>query len=411
MNCKMINKIFKDTAYIRTGGTKEELRTAEYIKSLCAERGLNAKIEAFPITMYETKTASLVVDGKEIPCKAWNGSVSKSTKAEFYYLNSLDASALKKCKDKIVLLGGRLTADIYDSITQNNALGIITYNGNICYRDTDIDQKEICFEHQKENRIPLVNINVNDALSLVKNGSKFAEITTEQSHYIGESHNVILDIEGESDETVLLSAHYDSTLLSTGAYDNMSSCIVLLALAEHFAATKPKRRIRFLWCGSEERGLLGSEEYCSMHKNELQSTLLNINLDMLGSFMGLFAGFSCINEEVADFMTKFFKKQRIPVDVRYRIRSSDSNSFVRVGVPAVSFTRTTTDGTHTIHTRYDTAEVVSAKTLLTDIKIIAKFTDFFANSDEIPFSMEISEKIKTEVENYFKRKTRAVKEF
>ena len=48
---------------------------------------------------------------------------------------------------------------------------------------------------------------------------------------------------------------------------------------------------------------------------------------------------------------------------------------------------------------------------LTDIKIIAKFTDFFANSDEIPFSMEISEKIKTEVENYFKRKTRAVKEF
>jgi hypothetical protein len=110
-------------------------------------------------------------------------------------------------------------------------------------------------------------------------------------------------------------------------------------------------------------------------------------------------------------MTKFLKKQRIPVDVRYRIRSSDSNSFVRVGVPAVSFTRTTADGTHTIHTRYDTAEVVSAKTLLTDIKIIAKFTDFFANSNEIPFSMEISEKIKTEVENYFKRKTRAVKEF
>lgn len=411
MNCKMINKIFKDTAYIRTGGTKEELRTAEYIKSLCAERGLNAKIEAFPITMYETKTARLVVDGREIPCKAWNGSVSKSVQAKFYYLNSLDASALKKCKDKIVLLGGRLTADIYDSITKNNALGIITYNGNICFKDTDIEQKEICFEHKAENRIPIVNINVNDALSLVKNGSKFAEITVEQSHYLGESHNVILDIDGESEETVLLSAHYDSTLLSTGAYDNMSSCIVLLALAEHFAATKPKRRIRFLWCGSEERGLLGSEEYCSMHKNELQSTLLNINLDMLGSFMGLFAGFSCINEEVADFMTKFFKKQRIPVDVRYRIRSSDSNSFVRVGVPAVSFTRTTTDGTHTIHTRYDTAEVVSAKTLLTDIKIIAKFTDFFANSDEIPFSMEISEKIKTEVENYFKRKTRAVKEF
>lgn len=411
MNCKRVNKILSDTAYVRTGGTKEELACAEYIKSLCAEMGLEAKIEAFPITMYETKTARLVVDGREIPCKAFNGSESKTVAAGFYYLNNLSSASLKKCKDKIVLLGGRLTFSIYDKLTENNALGIITYNGNICYRDTDIEQKEICFEHKAENRPPIINVNVKDAMALVKANSKFAEITTQQSHYIGESHNVILDIEGESEETIIFSAHYDSSSLSIGAYDNMSSCIALLGLAEYFSANRPKRSIRFLWCGSEERGLLGSEEYCAMHKAELEHTLLNVNLDMVGSFMGVFTAFSCINEQMADFMTKFFKKQRVAAEVKYKIRSSDSNSFIRAGVPAISFARNTMDGTHTIHTRYDTAEMVSAKTLLTDIKLIAKFTEIFANADEIPLSLEITDKIKTDIQNYFKRKTRAVKEF
>lgn len=411
MNCKMVNKILIDTAYVRTGGTKEELRTAEYIKSLCAEMGLEARIEAFPITMYETKTARLVVDGKEIPCKAFNGSASKSVKGKFYYPRGNDAASFKKCKDKIVLLGFPLTATVYDKLIENGALAVIAYTGSVGAADTDVDRREICFELNPETHVPIVNINANDAVALVRRDSKFAEVTVEQSRYVGESHNVILDIEGETDQTIILSAHYDSTFLSNGAYDNMSSCIALLYIAEHFATTRPKRRIRFLWCGSEERGLLGSQEYCAMHSDELKNTILNVNLDMLGAVMGYFTAFSCVNEEMADFQTKFFKKLRIPTEVKYKIRSSDSNSFILAGVPAVSFARNTTNGTHTIHTRYDTAEMVSAKMLLLDSKIIAKFTEFFANVEELPFPLEISEKIKTDTETYIKRKTRAVKEF
>ena len=411
MNSKMIEKILSDTAYVRTSGTKEELACAEYIKSLCSDMNLNAKIEAFPITMYKTNIARLVVDGKEIPCRAFNGSASKTVKGKFYYLRTTDAPSLKKCKDKIVLVNNPVNFTLYDQLIENEALGIIAYTGTVLSDDRDIDQREICFELPKDSRLPIVNVNVNDAVSLVRKDSKFAEITVEQTSYIGESHNVILDIEGEKDETIIISAHYDSTFLSTGAYDNMSSCIGLLYLAEHFATNRPKRRIRLLWCGSEERGLLGSAEYCSMHKNELKNTILNINLDMLGAVMGYFVPFNCINDEMNDFLTKFLKSNRLFVDIRYKLRSSDSSSFVRAGVPAVSFTRTTPNGTGTIHTPYDTAEIVSAKMLLTDMKIITKFTEIFANSDEIPCSIEISEKIKEETEIFFKRKTGAIKEF
>ena len=47
---------------------------------------------------------------------------------------------------------------------------------------------------------------------------------------MGDSHNVILDLPGETDEMIVLSAHYDSTPLSQGVYDNMSGSVGLLVL-------------------------------------------------------------------------------------------------------------------------------------------------------------------------------------
>ncbi|MBR6533900.1 MAG: M28 family peptidase [Clostridia bacterium] len=402
MNCKTVTKILSDTAYVRIGGTSAEKQCAEYLKSACEQSGLNASIEPFPITMYDIKCAKLTVDGKEITCAGYGGAGMGTVSASLYYLQSTDAHSLKKCKDKIVLVDKAVGYKLYDMLLENGAKGFITFNGSIYYADRDILEKEIRFE--AEALIPAVNINIDDAIDIVRRESKFAEITLEYESYIGESNNVILDIKGETDETVVISAHYDSTPFSVGAYDNMSSCIGLLYLEEYFSQKPLRRNIRLLWCGSEERGLLGSLEYCRLHKNELKNTVLNINLDMLGSVLGEFAAFSCANEEMKDFFEKFFKKHRFPASVRYAIRSSDSNSFVHYGVPAVSFARYAPSGASAIHTRYDTAKTVCPKQLLKDMKIIAKYAEYIANTPAFSFPIDISEKIKDEVSDYMKRR-------
>ena len=64
-----IMKIFEETAYVRMGGSAEELRCAEYLKQQCADMGLEAIIEDFPVQMADIQEAILVVDGKEIPMK------------------------------------------------------------------------------------------------------------------------------------------------------------------------------------------------------------------------------------------------------------------------------------------------------------------------------------------------------
>ena len=49
---------------------------------------------------------------------------------------------------------------------------------------------------------------------------------------MGQSHNVILDLPGEGEDYIVFTAHYDSTSLSQGAYDNMSGSVGLLGLAK-----------------------------------------------------------------------------------------------------------------------------------------------------------------------------------
>lgn len=401
MNCKTVEKILSDTAYVRTAGSPEEAQCAAYLASLCEKMGLEPQTEAFPIPAYETVTATLSVDGFSIPCKGVWGAGSQNIKAPLAYLPGTDEPSARICKGKIVLLDRGVGKELHQKLVACGAEGFVTYNGNLNFTDRDVDQRELRFQTE-DPLLPAVNIHAKDAFSLVKKVGKTAELHLEQKTGVTHSHNVIVDLKGETEETLLICAHYDSTSLSKGAFDNMSGCIGLLFLAEHFAPKPHKRTIRLLFCGSEERGLLGSREYCRKHQNELKNTILNINLDMMGCAMGSFAAFSCINEEMADFLTSFLKKRRFAGSVRYDIRSSDSNSFINCGVPAVSFARYSPSGMIPIHTRYDTAETVSPKRLLADMKIVAAFTEIFANADPLPVSMVISDKIRKAVEDYMK---------
>lgn len=70
----------------------------------------------------------------------------------------------------------------------------------------------------------------------------------------------------------MLSAHYDTTSLSHGAYDNMSGCAGLLGIMEQLKDKELNYGLRFVFCGSEERGLLGSKAYVRDHESELEKS-------------------------------------------------------------------------------------------------------------------------------------------
>ena len=404
MNAKKIMQIFKDTAYVRMGGSAEERKAAEYLKDQCAKLGMDAKIEAFEVDMATIQEATLTIDGKEIVCKGYLNAGSGEVEAPFYYLRSTDAYSLSLCKGKIVMIDGYLGYWMYQDLLENGAVGFITYDGNANYADCDIDQRELRGFVSKGNKIPGVNINAKSAIKLIKSGAKTAKITLKQEEYKGNSHNVIAELPGTSDEWIVLTAHYDSTSLSQGAYDNMSGSVGLLGIAEYFAKKPHRRGLRFIWCGSEERGLLGAKAYCADHEEALSEVVLNINLDMIGCIMGKFISCCTTEEPLTHYIKYMGMELGFPLAVRQDVYSSDSTPFADKGVPALSFARIAPNNTATIHNSYDTMAVMSGTQMVEDIAFLNAFTERMANAVCCPVERKIPDNMKEKLDIYLNRK-------
>ena len=400
-----IMQIFRDTDYIRTGGTAEELRCAQYLQSLCAEMGQQARIEEFDVQMATFEEATLLVDGKEIPCKGYRNAGSHEVEAPLYYLTANDAFSLSGCKGKIVMIDGYLGYWMYRDILENGALGFITYDGNANYCDRDIDQRELRAQvSEGVEKIPGVNINAKDAIELVNSDARTAKIILRQEEFTAQSRNVILDLPGQIEETIVFTAHYDSTSLSQGAYDNMSGSIGLLGIAEYFLQHPHKYGLRFVWCGSEERGLLGSTAYCRDHEEELKNVVLNINLDMIGCIMGKFIACSTAEEKLVHYIEYFGYEFGMGVRSYQDVYSSDSTPFADRGIPAVSFARAAPPNTATIHNSYDTVAVMKESHMEKDIAFICAFADRMANAARLPVAREMPQNMKDKLDIYLCRK-------
>ena len=404
MNAENIMKVFSDTSYIRVGGRPEEKKAAEYLRQQVVEFGLEAALEPFDVPLGDIEEAMLLVDGVSIPCKGYMCAGSSTVEAPFYYLRTNDAWSLRQCKGKIVLIDGYLGYWIYQDLLENGAVGFVTYDGHVNYADRDIDARELRSYVSNGKIIPGVNINVKDAVSLIEKGVKSAKIVLKQKEYMGTSQNVVLDMPGEVDEYIVFTAHYDSTPLSQGAYDNMSGSIGLLGIAEHFAKNPHRYGLRFVWCGCEERGLLGSKAYCTAHEEELSKIILNINLDMIGCIMGKFIACATAEEKLVNYIEYFAAEMGHEIKVSQDVYSSDSTPFADRGIPAVSFARMSPNNTATIHNSYDTMKLMNGAQMAEDIDFLIAFTSRMANAKLCPVKREMPDNMKEKLDTYLFRK-------
>ncbi len=168
-------------------------------------------------------------------------------------------------------------------------------------------------------------------------------------------HNVGAYLPGDTDEYVILGAHYDHlglggqfslapSLAGTvhpGADDNASGVAGVLELAHWFSQQpKHKRGILFLTFAGEELGLLGSSYYVNHPERPLDKAVAMINLDMIGRVRErrLYVG------GVGTGTT--FQKLLSDVNARYNYHtdvseagygSSDHTSFTTKQVPVLFF--------------------------------------------------------------------------
>ncbi len=110
--------------------------------------------------------------------------------------------------------------------------------------------------------------------------------------------NVLGYLEGtdKKDELVIITSHYDhigmlpsgdGDRINNGADDDGSGTVAVMQLAKAFTQAKkdgkgPRRSILFMTVTGEEKGLLGSDYYTQHPVYPLSSTVVNLNIDMIG---------------------------------------------------------------------------------------------------------------------------------
>ena len=406
MNRKEIRQFLNEMDFIRTGGSDEELRAAELLKARCEALGVKSWLEPFPVEMAEIASATLTVDGVPVKCEGFKNCGSGAVEAELLYLPNTDAASLAAAKGKIVLIETGVTHFLFQDLVKAGIAGFITYTGDVHYADADVDKRELRSYVRMDSKRLGVNINAKDALKIVQKGARTARIEIDQREWMGESRDVVAEKPGKLDEWIVLTAHYDSTPLSRGSYDNMSGCLGLLCVLEALKNEELNYGLRLIFCGSEERGLLGSKAWTAAHEGELDKVALNINLDMIGSTMGKFIACVSAEDALVSYIRYMGAEKGWGVAARSGVYSSDSTPFADHGVPAVSFARIAQHNQATIHNRYDTPALLSDAQLQKDSAFIAAFTRRMATAAVCPVKREIPESVRKELDHYLNRKRR-----
>ena len=96
------------------------------------------------------------------------------------------------------------------------------------------------------------------------------------------SQNVILTIPGQSEQKIVLTAHYDTIYNTPGASDNASGVALLMESAYNMLGADNYFTLVYVFAGAEEVGLIGTFYYYdSLSTTQQSNVLLNINADVL----------------------------------------------------------------------------------------------------------------------------------
>lgn len=416
MNGPRMYKLLETIGFTRVSGSKEELLAANILKNEIEAIGGKADITGFTVPSQEITKAKLVVTNKAGEEKEYEVSAygrCATTSAEgltkpFYYAEGFDDVAKTKIKDAIILVNGYVNYDVYKKITESGAAGFISYNGSILDTDEtgDLDMKEIREPMQIFGRLPGVNMRARNALDLVRFEPTQATIIIQQTDTEISSHNVITEIVGSKypDEVIVFTAHYDSVLYSKGVYDNGAGSVIIMELYRYFMERKPNRTMKFVWCGSEERGLLGSKAYVAgLSEEELAKIRLNVNVDVGGAVLGREAVCAISEMSLVNMIEYLAKETDFSVDVRQSIYSSDGIPFADKGIPAANFMRFGSSGTAFIHDRHDTMFFLSAKSLASTGNFVLAFTKKIDEATVFLVPRSVPTNMVEEVDKYLKK--------
>lgn len=209
------------------------------------------------------------------------------------------------------------------------------------------------------------------------------EHLTEQSIPGRKQKNLICTLEGTSEVTFIVGAHFDHAEdYGQGVVDNWSGASLLPSLFEGLKSQSLKHTFRFIGFAEEEKGLIGSQFYAKQLKpDEVKYIGVMLDLDSLGlgptnlwlthSDKSMAAGLKA----VADALN--LPLQVVNAD---QVGDEDSTPFRKLHVPTLMLHSITQETFSILHSPHDNLEVFRSGDYYDSYRLIAAYLSSLENS-------------------------------
>jgi Zn-dependent M28 family amino/carboxypeptidase len=172
--------------------------------------------------------------------------------------------------------------------------------------------------------------------------------------------NLVLVKKGESDERIVVGAHYDKVSDGCGAVDNWTGIVAVSHLFRTLKDVPLKKTLVFVAFGKEETGLVGSRAMANaIGKERGAGYCAMVNIDSLGLAPPQVAD-NMSSRKMKDLAASLAKEMKMPfASARIPGADSDSSSFMSKRIPAVTIHGMSLDWRTVLHTRRDQASRVN----------------------------------------------------
>ncbi|QCJ45810.1 M28 family peptidase [Haloprofundus sp. MHR1] len=196
----------------------------------------------------------------------------------------------------------------------------------------------------------------------------------------GESQNVVGHVGPNTDEELLLLAHYDAHDIAEGALDNGCGIATVVTAARILAQVDLDVGVRVAGVGCEEIGLLGAERVAET--TDLSEVKAVVNVDGAGRFRNLVA-LTHNSDAMSAAAERIDESTRQPINVDDAPHPfSDHWPFVREGVPAFQLHSDSGErGRGWGHTHADTRDKVDDRNIREHAILTALLVDDLATAD------------------------------
>lgn len=398
-------------SFIRYGGTEEELRAAHILLDEIRAAGGEGEIMDFTVPAYDVAECSVKAGApleRALECVPYGLSGDFDGELKLFYAErgvEEDYGDMEDLSGYVVLLN-QLTYDAYKLVCKKHASAFMTVSGKWygSEENEDLVSRPLRPPYLDLGKVPGVMLRARDALALVKNGVQTVHMTLRQTERENVSRDVLAVIPGTSkpQESIVITAHYDSVLVGTGSWDNATGAANVMALYRYFVKNPARRTLRFIWCGSEEQGLLGSKAYIAQHEELVKKEVkFCFNFDMCGTVLGSDVVYVTGGDDLKHLAEQYCREAGVSAEVVCKVHSSDSAPFADNGVPALGLTRRTS--TAEIHTRHDLTDALGEAALHSMEVFSTGFVSRVANAVTMPVPTGMSDDMKKELEKYFLR--------